>query len=66
MQSIIELDLFFMQQGKVYQTLTNLLDNPYSGGSCLTNLIKMKSSPLVKIPKVVLSRSGLPSIYAKA
>ncbi|MCU0544557.1 MAG: hypothetical protein MUE44_20700 [Oscillatoriaceae cyanobacterium Prado104] len=26
MQSIIELDLFFMQQGKVYQTLENLKD----------------------------------------
>ncbi|MFM9264394.1 hypothetical protein [Tychonema sp. BBK16] len=26
MQSITELDLFFMQQGKVYQTLENLKD----------------------------------------
>jgi hypothetical protein len=32
MQSIIELDLFFMQQGKVYQTLENLKDRLTKAG----------------------------------
>jgi hypothetical protein len=32
MQSIIELDLFFMQQGKVYQTLANLKDRLTKAG----------------------------------